>query len=125
LAQFAADLDWAATTGVVVTRATLSQQPGLFVANEAVKAALEAQGTEALPAIVVNGELRSTGTYPDRAALAALISASAVAVPAVDSSPSGDPLPANPSGRAPLALVAAPAAADTPAGGCCGGGGCC
>src|SRR5450759_468662 len=71
LARFAADLEWLTAQGVVVQRATLSQEPGKFVANEAVRAALEANGSVALPAIVVDGVLKSTGAYPAREQIAA------------------------------------------------------
>ena len=70
LSRFAADLEWLAAQGVAVERATLSQEPGKFVANEAVRTALEVIGTGALPAIVVDGALKSTGAYPAREQIA-------------------------------------------------------
>ena len=101
LARFAADLEWLTSRGVVVQRATLSQEPGKFVANEAVRAALEANGTGALPAIVVDGVLKSAGAYPAREQIAGWVGL-------------------NPIGTPVGALL--PMAAT---GGCCGGSGCC
>lgn len=102
LSRFAADVEWLATRGVVVQRATLAQEPGKFVANLAVRNALEVIGTGALPAIVVDGVLKSTGAYPARDQLAAWAGVTQTA-----------PLP--------MAGAALPVAS----GGCCGGGGSC
>lgn len=113
LARFAADVDWLAARGVTVERATLAQEPGKFVANVSVRTALEALGTGALPAIVVDGTLRSTGVYPDRAQIAAWVrldAGSSAAAPGIEV----------PVGVTPLPMTAA-AAAD----GCCGGSGGC
>ncbi|MEW6435244.1 MAG: arsenite efflux transporter metallochaperone ArsD [Myxococcota bacterium] len=71
LVRFAADLDWLASAGVQVERFNLSQQPAAFAADAAVKAALETKGESSLPLIAVNGEVKSTGAYPTREALAA------------------------------------------------------
>ena len=70
LVRFAADLEWLAGQGVGVARATLSQEPERFVACAPVHEAGNAQGEEALPAVLVDGQLRSTGRYPGRAELA-------------------------------------------------------
>jgi AhpD family alkylhydroperoxidase len=70
LARFAADLHWLANEGVRVERFNLSQQPQAFAANATMKAALEAQGNDCLPVVMVNGEIRSRGTYPSREELA-------------------------------------------------------
>lgn len=111
LSRFAADLDWLAAQGVAVERATLSQEPGKFVTNEAVRAALESSGTDALPAIVVDGALRSTGQYPDRDALAAWAGAVGAAPSATAPAPAAAPV------RAALPMAGG--------GGCCGGSGTC
>jgi AhpD family alkylhydroperoxidase len=66
LVRFAADLDWLKSQGVSVERFNLSQQPGAFVADVAVKSVLEAQGEEALPLLKVDGEVKSSGRYPSR-----------------------------------------------------------
>lgn len=70
LVRFAADLAWLAGQGVQVERFNLAQQPAAFVANAAVKAGLEARGEASLPLIEINGEVRSSGTYPSRDELA-------------------------------------------------------
>ncbi|MDA8439491.1 MAG: arsenite efflux transporter metallochaperone ArsD [Propionibacterium sp.] len=105
LARFAADVDWLAAQGVSVERATLAQEPGKFVANDVVRKALELLGTDALPAIVVDGALKSTGAYPAREQIAAWAGV--------------DPAPAR------FATAPVMAGASLPmAGGCCGGGSC-
>lgn len=71
LARFAADLDWLKASGVSVERFNLAQQPAAFVADAAVKSALETQGEAGLPLVEVNGEVKSVGVYPSRAELAA------------------------------------------------------
>lgn len=71
LVRFAADLDWLKSQGVSVERFNLSQQPGAFAEDAAVKDALETKGEAGLPLVKVNGEVRSSGTYPSRAELAA------------------------------------------------------
>ena len=70
LPRFAADLEWLAAQGAVVQRYNLSQEPGAFVANTNVQAALEEMGTDCLPLIIVNGDVMSKGKYPVRFTLA-------------------------------------------------------
>ncbi|WP_407074713.1 arsenite efflux transporter metallochaperone ArsD [Saccharopolyspora sp. SCSIO 74807] len=70
LAQFAADVDWLGAAGVEVHRFGLSSEPGKFVANAEVGALLKDQGEHALPAVFVDGALRTTGRYPTRLELA-------------------------------------------------------
>jgi len=70
LSRFAADIEWLATQGVVVQRAALAQEPGKFAANVAVRNALVINGTGVLPAVVVDGVLKSTGAYPAREEMA-------------------------------------------------------
>lgn len=100
LVRFAADLDWLKGHGVAVERYNLSQQPGAFADNAAVRAALAAQGEASLPLILVNGDVRSTGVYPSRDELAGW-----------------------------AGVTGAGSVEPEPAGGCCGGakrgGGCC
>ena len=79
LVQFAADLDWLKSEGVIVQRHNLSQNPAAFVENIVVQAALTEKGEAALPAILANGKLVSTGHYPDRIELAALFKLKATA----------------------------------------------
>ena len=70
LIQFAADLDWLKGNGVRVERFNLAQQPKAFVENPLAKQALESKGEAALPLLVVDGTVRSAGTYPSRQQLA-------------------------------------------------------
>ena len=72
LVQFAADLEWLKTEGVLVERQNLSQNPKAFVENEMVGATLAAKGGSVLPILLVNGKLGLTGRYPERRELAAL-----------------------------------------------------
>lgn len=78
LPRFAADLEWLKTQGIDVERYNLAQQPGAFVANEAVRAALHAEGNGCLPLIMVNGEIVSRAVYPDRIALADYVGAEVI-----------------------------------------------
>lgn len=71
LPRFAADLEWLRTQGINVERYNLAQQPGVFVANESVNAALHAEGNGSLPLILLDGQIVSRAAYPDRVALAA------------------------------------------------------
>jgi AhpD family alkylhydroperoxidase len=70
LPRFAADLEWLKEQGVEVARYNLAQQPGAFVANPAVQKALEEDGNEGLPLLVVGGAVVSRGAYPTREELA-------------------------------------------------------
>ena len=82
LVQFAADLDWLKSQGVIVQRHNLSQNPAAFVETGAVQAALAEKGEAALPVILANGKVVSTGHYPDRVELAARFALKATAVSA-------------------------------------------
>lgn len=73
LPRFAADLEWLQTQGVSVERHNLAQEPGAFVANESVNAALHREGNGCLPLILVDGHIFSRGGYPDRIALAGYV----------------------------------------------------
>ena len=73
LVQFAADLDWLKSQGVIVQRHNLGQNPAAFVENELVRTALTEQGEAALPLVLVNDRVAATGRYPDRAGLVALL----------------------------------------------------
>ena len=100
LVSLAADLDWARQQGAVIERFNLAQQPMDFAQNATVKAFLERSGAEALPLVLVDGEVALAGRYPNRAELTRW---AGLATPA-----------------------AAPAFAEVaPAGGCCSGGRCC
>jgi AhpD family alkylhydroperoxidase len=71
LAEFAADLAWLAELGVAVARHNLSQEPGAFAEQAVVRELLAERGNEGLPAVLVDGELASSGRYPARDELAA------------------------------------------------------
>jgi len=70
LVVFAADVDWAKQNGAQIERFNLAQQPMVFVENPVVKSFLERSGAEALPLILVGGEVALAGRYPNRAELA-------------------------------------------------------
>jgi hypothetical protein len=72
LPRVTADLDWLKRQGVEVERFNLAQQPGAFASNPAVTAALREHGNDCLPLVLVDGEVASRGTYPDRAEFARL-----------------------------------------------------
>jgi len=71
LAGVAADLAWLSDQGVHVERHNLSQEPGAFAEREVVRSLLAEHGDGALPAVTVDGALRSWGRYPSRDELAA------------------------------------------------------
>jgi hypothetical protein len=56
--------------GVEVERFNLSQSPMAFVENEVIKQALTDKGEAALPMLLTNGQVSSTGRYPERQELA-------------------------------------------------------
>ncbi|MFY9781502.1 MAG: arsenite efflux transporter metallochaperone ArsD [Candidatus Baltobacteraceae bacterium] len=70
LVSFSADVDWAKQNGVQIERFNLAQQPLSFAENPAVKSFLERSGQDALPLILVDGEVALAGRYPRRAELA-------------------------------------------------------
>ncbi len=70
LVTFSADVDWAKQNGARIERYNLAQQPVAFAENQAVKGFLERSGQEALPLILVDGEVALAGRYPSRAELA-------------------------------------------------------
>ncbi|MFA7096170.1 MAG: arsenite efflux transporter metallochaperone ArsD [Gammaproteobacteria bacterium] len=95
LVTFAADVEWAKRAGARIERFNLAQQPLVFAQNPVVKAFLERSGQEALPLILVDGEVALAGRYPTRGELARW---AGIATPVVELKPSG---------------------------GCCSGGSCC
>ncbi len=70
LVGFSADVDWAKQNGARIERYNLAQQPVVFAENSTVKGFLERSGQEALPLILVDGEVALAGRYPSRAELA-------------------------------------------------------
>ncbi len=67
LVSFSADVDWAKQNGVKIERFNLAQQPMMFADTPAVKTFLERSGEEALPLVLVEGEVVLAGRYPSRA----------------------------------------------------------
>jgi len=70
LVAFAADLEWLSAQGIAVERVNLARQPQLFAQDVAIRRLLDTKGDAALPAIVVDGEIRHSGRYPTRDELA-------------------------------------------------------
>ncbi|MFI3195489.1 MAG: arsenite efflux transporter metallochaperone ArsD [Methylococcaceae bacterium] len=70
LVGFSADVDWAKQNGANIERFNLAQQPMAFAENSVVKAFLERSGADALPLILVDGEVALAGRYPNRTELA-------------------------------------------------------
>ena len=70
LVTFATDVDWAKHNGAHIERYNLAQQPQMFVDNATVKGFLQRSGQDALPLILVDGEVALAGRYPKRAELA-------------------------------------------------------
>jgi AhpD family alkylhydroperoxidase len=73
LARFSADLEWLKRSGIAVERFNLSQQPAAFAENASVRQALEHEGIECLPLIVVDGQVVSKAAYPLREGLASFV----------------------------------------------------
>lgn len=73
LVRFARDLAWLTHQGIEVERRNLAQEPGAFVENETVLAALNADGPECLPIVLVDGERVAGAGYPERRKLVGLL----------------------------------------------------
>jgi hypothetical protein len=67
------DLRWAETQGAQVARHNLSSEPDAFVANAKVTGLMQAFGEDALPVLVVDGDIAIHGRYPSRDELAGLL----------------------------------------------------
>jgi arsenite methyltransferase len=89
LVQFTADLRGLAARGVSVERFNLAQRPEAFVAQPAVRSALETLGVGVLPLIVVDGRIASHGRYPSRAELEAFVAEDSELVFSLDVVPAG------------------------------------
>ncbi len=70
LVEFAADVSWLKSQGGTIERFNLAQQPLAFAENAVVKGFLERSGQDALPLVLVDGEVALAGRYPQRAELA-------------------------------------------------------
>jgi len=73
LVRFARDLAWLSHHGVTVARHNLAQEPGAFVENATVLAALNAKGPECLPIVLVDGQSVAGVGYPKRERLLELL----------------------------------------------------
>ena len=82
LVTFSADIEWARQHGAQIERFNLAQQPMAFADNAAVRGYLERSGQDALPLILVDGEVALAGRYPRRAELARWAGISALPVAA-------------------------------------------
>ena len=71
LVTFASFLHQARQRGCAVERFNLGQQPMAFLESPAVKSLLDRDGVEALPVILVDGQVVLKGRYPDEAQQAA------------------------------------------------------
>jgi hypothetical protein len=70
LVDFSADVEWAKQYGAQIERFNLAQQPMVFAENLTVRGFLERSGQDALPLILVDGEIALAGRYPSRSELA-------------------------------------------------------
>lgn len=70
LIRFSADADWASKRGARIERFNLAQQPTAFAETPAVKSFLQRSGEQALPLVLLDGEVALAGRYPNRAELA-------------------------------------------------------
>jgi hypothetical protein len=70
LVDFSAAVEWAKQAGARIERFNLAQQPLAFAENATVKGFLERSGAEALPLVLLDGEVALAGRYPTRAELA-------------------------------------------------------
>lgn len=66
-------LRWAEGEGARVARHNLASDPAAFVANAKVTGLMTAFGEDALPVLVLDGEIAMHGRYPTRADLANLL----------------------------------------------------
>jgi len=86
LVNFSADVDWAKQNGANIERFNLAQQPMEFANNQTVRSFLERSGQEALPLILVDGEVALAGRYPNRIELARW---AGITQPLTETKPSG------------------------------------
>jgi hypothetical protein len=69
LVSFSADVAWAKQHGAQIARFNLAKEPMAFVENPVVQGFLERSGHEALPLILIDGDIALAGRYPNRAEL--------------------------------------------------------
>lgn len=66
LVDFANDVKWLKSQGIVVKRHNLGQEPEAFKSNPEVIARLQAEGSDILPILTTDGSIVSEGVYPNR-----------------------------------------------------------
>jgi len=66
LGTAAADLEWARQQGANIEHFILAQQPQVFTDNAVVKAFIERSGQDALPLVLLDGEIALAGRNPTR-----------------------------------------------------------
>lgn len=71
LVDFSAAVERAKNEGITVKRHNLATDPLEFAQSEPIRKFLEISGADALPAIVVDGVVAMSGSYPDVVALRA------------------------------------------------------
>jgi hypothetical protein len=69
------DLRWLENRGATVERFGLAHQPNAFVANSRVSELMQEFGNDALPVVLVNGDVFCHGRYPSRDELVAALEA--------------------------------------------------
>ncbi len=69
------DLRWAEGQGATVKRHNLTSDPDSFVANPKITGLMQAFGENALPVLIIDGEIRIHGRYPSRDEFAAALQA--------------------------------------------------
>ena len=70
VAQFVSEAGWFSERGVAVRRLGLSSDIAEFTRTPVIMELLLAKGMDALPALLVDGELKCAGRYPTRAEIA-------------------------------------------------------
>ncbi len=66
LPKFASDLEWLKEQGHQIARFNLAQQPQAFIDSKIINEVLSTRGVDALPVVVVDGQVVSYGLYPTR-----------------------------------------------------------
>ena len=83
------DLRWAQSEGAEVSRHNLSSDPDAFVANKKVTGLMAAFGEDALPVLVIDGEIAIHGRYPSREELGGLLQTEVEPLVELPQSPGG------------------------------------
>ena len=69
MTQFASAIDTLLKSGQDVARFNMGTQPGAFVENSTVKSALDSDGLDCLPLVLLDDEIVSKGAYLNRSEL--------------------------------------------------------